>query len=85
MGDGRWVMVVVVAAVQVYNNDFSISIVFITISGNKKTCLQARGRNAPEPIIVVIIAAAVAATDGSLAVAANSDARCAVVAGLVRG
>ncbi len=52
-------MVVVMIAVRVYNNDFSYSTIFITIKGNKTTYLQARGHNAPEPIIVVVVTAAV--------------------------
>jgi len=71
MGDGRRVMVVVVA-VQVYNK-FSVSNVFVAIRGNKKSYLEARERNAPEPIIAVVVAAAVAAAAGSVAVAASSD------------
>ena len=76
---------VVVVAVQVYNNNFSVSNVIVTIRGNKKSYLEARGRNAPERIIVVIVAAAVAAAAGSVAVAASSDPWWAVVAGLLRG
>ena len=68
-----WRAMVVVVAVQVYNNNFSVSNVFVTIRGSKNTYLQARGRNAPEPIIVVVVAAAVAAAAGSVAGAASSD------------
>jgi len=32
------------------HNNFSFSTVFVTIRGNKNTYLQARGRNAPEPL-----------------------------------
>src|SRR5258705_4436957 len=72
-GSGRRVMVVVVA-VMVYNNNFSVSNVFVTIMGSKNTYVRARGRNAPEPIIVVVVvAAAVAAAAGSVAGAATSD------------
>ena len=55
-------MVVVVIAVLVYNNNSSFSTVFVTIRGNKKPYLQARGHNAPEPIVIVIVAAADAAS-----------------------
>ena len=64
---------VVVVAVQVYNNNFSVRNVFVMTRGNKESYLEARGHNAPEPIIVVIVAAAIAATAGSVAVAASSD------------
>ncbi len=51
MGNRRraGVIVVVVIAIQVYNNNFSFSPVFVTIRENKITYLQARGCNAPEP------------------------------------
>src|SRR5258705_9707578 len=76
---------VVVLAVQVYNNNFSVSNVIITIRGNKKSYLEARGRNAPEPIIIVIVTAAIAAATGLVAVAASSDPWWAAQWGVVLG
>ena len=83
MGDGRraGVIVVVVIAVRVYNDDFSFSDFFVTIR-TKKAYQQARGHNAPKPIIVVIMAAA---ATGSVAVTASSNPQWAVLAGLLQG
>ena len=69
-------IVVVVIAVGVYNNDFSFSDFFVTIR-TKKAYQQARGHNALEPIT--------AAAASSVAVAASNDPWWAVVAGLLRG